>query len=133
MKVAVLRAIGDGGLQDPNTGLYISSKRDTIVPFTAWAESLANHDKIKVVEVLENSEYSEFVNHLAEAQGDEDKALEMYRKVLPAGQKGAETVRVVENAADLERQQETDKRGSRKGREAPVATQDAPAAKPAAE
>lgn len=139
MKVAILRAIGAGGLQDPRTGIYISSKRNTIAPFTTWAESLANHGQIEVVEVLEGSDYSQYVNHLAEAKGDEDAALEAYRKVLPSEDTGAERMRVVEDAADAARQEaeaedadRTGKRG-RKGGEAAVAKNDAPAQKPAAE
>lgn len=134
MKVAILRAVGDGGLQDPSTGNYVSSKRDTVVPYSNWAESLVNHGQIKVVEILDGSDYGEFINHVAQADGDEDKALSSYRKVLPAGTKGAEKVRTVKDAADLERQQAEEK----ETRTAPKTTvadkapnKDAPAAKPA--
>lgn len=141
MKVAILKAVGDGGLMDPRTGNYISSKRNTIAPFTDWAESLANHDKIEVVEVIEGSDWGEYVNHLGEAQGDEEKALEAYRKVVPSADKNVERMRVVENAADLEAQEarEAEDDGGRKQRGRPragetaVAKNDAPASKPAAE
>ena len=91
-----------------------------------------NHDQIKLVEVLEGSDYSEYVNHLAQAQGDETKALETYRKALPSGDGKAEKMRKVENAADLERQREAEKADA-KGGKTTVAKNDAPAAKPAAE
>lgn len=132
MKVAILRAVGDGGLQDPSTGNYVSSKRDTVVPYSNWAESLVNHGQIKVVEILEDSDYGEFVNHVAQADGDEEKALSSYRKVLPTGTKGAEKVRTVKDAADLERQQAEDKE-TRTTAKTAVAGKDAPASKPAAE
>ena len=105
MRVAVLRALGDGGLQDPKTGTYISSKRDTIAPYSDWAESLVNHDKVKLVELLEGSNYADYVSQLAEAKGDEDAALQSYRKRLPSADTKAEKVLKVENAADLEQQE----------------------------
>lgn len=132
MKVAILRAVGDGGLQDPSTGNYVSSKRDTVVPYSNWAESLVNHGQIKVVEILEDSDYGEFVNHVAQADGDEEKALSSYRKVLPSGTKGAEKVRTVKDSADLERQQ-ADEKATRTPAKTAVAGKDAPASKPAAE
>jgi len=106
MKVAILRAIGEGGLQDPRTGVYVSSKRDTIAPFGPWAEGLVNHGQLKIVEVLENSDWTEYVNHLARANGDEDAALAAYRKVVPSADNGVERMRSVESAADLERQED---------------------------
>lgn len=106
MKVAILRAVGDGGLQDPRTGIYVSSKRDTLVPYSDWAESLVNHKQLKVVEVLEGSNYAEYVNYLAEAKGDEEKALANYRKSLPSGKRGAEKITTVENAADAVQKRE---------------------------
>lgn len=132
MKVAILRAVGDGGLQDPSTGNYVSSKRDTVVPYTSWAESLVNHDQIKLVEILEGSDYSEYVAQLAEAQGDEEKALAAYRKVLPSANSKQEKMRTVKDAADLERQRAEEKDAEKGGKTA-VAKNDAPAAKPAAE
>lgn len=106
MRVAVLKAKGDGGLQDPKTGVYISSLRETIAPYSDWAESLVNHDKIELIEVLDESNYGEYVNHLAEADGDEDAALKSYRSSLPSGRKGkVEKTIVAANAADLERQE----------------------------
>jgi len=128
MKVAILRAVGDGGLQDPQNGQYISSKRDTIAPFTSWAESLANHDRIKVVEVLEGSDWGEFVNHLGQEGGDDEKALASYRKELPSGK--VEKVKVVKDAQDLERQDAQAKDTGTSGKTAVV--KDAPAQKPAA-
>ena len=101
-QVAIVRAIGDGGFQEPRTGTYISSQSDTIVAFTEWVENLVNHDKVKLVELVEGSEYGQFVNHVAEEDGDQAKALEAYRKVLPTGQKNYEKVTVVENPADLD-------------------------------
>lgn len=106
MKVAILRAVGDGGLQDIRTGAYISSKRDTVVPYSDWAESLVNHKQVKAVEVLDGSNYAEYVNYLAEAKGDEEKALAAYRKALPSGKKGAEKIIPVADAADAIRQRE---------------------------
>lgn len=103
-QVAIVRAIGDGGYQEPRTGTYISSKRDTIVAFTDWVQNLVNHDKVKVVEgPFEGSEYTQYVNHVAQNQGDEAKALEEYRKTLPNGKAAAKTepVKVVENTSDL--------------------------------
>lgn len=106
MKVAILRAVGDGGLQDPRTGTYISSKRDTLVPYSDWAESLVNHKQLRVVEVLEGSNWADYVNYLTEAKGDEEAGLAAYRKSLPSGNKKAEKVLVVEDAADAVRQRE---------------------------
>lgn len=83
MKVAILRATGAGGLQDPRTGLYISSKRDTLVPYSDWAETQVNHKQLKLVDLLEESNYVEYIAHLTEAKGDEEAALESYRKSLP--------------------------------------------------
>lgn len=121
MKVAILRATGPGGLQDPRTGVYVSSKRDTLVPYSDWAESLVNHKQLKVVEVLEGSNYAEYVNYLAEAKGDEEKALASYRKSLPSGKRGAEKIIAVENAADAIRQKE-EMRTSKKDEAPAVAT-----------
>lgn len=101
-QVAIVRAIGDGGFQEPRTGTYISSQNDTIVAYTEWVENLVNHDKVKLVELIENSEHSEYVNQIAAADGDQEKALEAYRKNLPQAQKNHEKVTVVENAADLD-------------------------------
>jgi len=116
MRVAVLKAKGDGGLQDPKTGVYISSLRETIAPYSDWAESLVNHDKIELIEVLDESNYGEYVNHLAEADGNEEAALKSYRSTLPSGRKGkTEKVIVAENAADLERQ-EAEMQDGKKGR-----------------
>lgn len=106
MKVAILRAVGDGGLQDPRTGTYISSKRDTLVPYTDWAESLVNHKQLRVVEILEGSNWTEYVTYLTEAKGDEAAGLAAYRKALPSGKKAPEKRLTVEDAADAVRQRE---------------------------
>lgn len=127
MKVAILRAVGDGGLQDPRTGVYVSSKRDTLIPYSDWAESLVNHKQLRAVEVLEGSNWAEYVNYLTEAKGDEEKALAAYRKSLPGGKKAPEKVLKVDDAADAIRQREEMRTGKN---EAPaVAKADAPAAK----
>lgn len=130
MKVAILRAVGDGGYQDARTGHYVSSQVDSVVPYSDWAESLVNHDRIRVIEVLEGSDWGEYVNHLAEAGGEEDAALASYRKVLPGPKNKVEKVKVVENAADAQRQEDEQKE-ARTPAKAPVATKDAPAAKSA--
>lgn len=88
MKVAILKAKGQGGLQDPKSGRYISSKRDTVVPYTDWAESQVNHKAITAVEVLEESNFADYVGYLTEANGDEEKALTAYRKSLPKPKTG---------------------------------------------
>ena len=101
-QVAIVRAIGDGGFQEPRTGTYISSQSDTIVAYTEWVENLVNHDKVKLIEKIEGSEYGQFVNHVAEEDGDQDKALAAYRKVLPQASAKFEKTIVVEKPADLE-------------------------------
>lgn len=109
-QVAIVRAVGDGGYQEPRTGTYISSKRDTIVAYTDWVENLVNHEKVKLVEgPYEGSEYGQFVNVVAENNGDQEVALEAYRKTLPIGNKDAEKIRTVESPADLEAQVKTEK------------------------
>ena len=101
-QVAIVRAIGDGGFQEPRTGTYISSQSDTIVAFTEWVENLVNHDRVKLIEKVEGSVYAEFVNHVAAQDGDQDKALVEYRKVLPQASAKFEKTVVVENPADLD-------------------------------
>ena len=128
MKVAILRAVGDGGLQDPRTGVYVSSKRDTLIPYSDWAESLVNHKQLRVVEVLDGSNYAEYVNYLTEAKGDEEKALAAYRKALPSGKKGAEKIIPVEDAADAIRQRE-EMRTKKDGAPTVAKAAEAPAAK----
>ncbi len=120
-QVAIVRAIGDGGFQEPRTGTYISSQNDTIVAYTEWVENLVNHDKVKLVELIEGSEYAQFVNHVAEEEGDQDKALAAYRKVMPEGQKNFEKVRVVESPKDLE-EPKTEARTGKTNRDAPAAS-----------
>lgn len=109
-EVAIVRAIGDGGYQEPRAGTYISSQRDTIVGYSDWVENLVNHDKVKLVEgPFEGSNYGEYVNYVAQADGDMEKGLEAYRKVLPAGNKNHEKVKVVESPADADRQEKEEK------------------------
>jgi hypothetical protein len=109
-QVAIVRAIGDGGYQEPRYGTYISSQRDTIVGYSDWVENLVNHDKVKLVEgPFEGSDYGEFANHVAKADGDEEKALGEYRKLLPAGNKNYEKVKVVESPADADAQEKEEK------------------------
>ena len=122
MRIAVLRAKGDGGLQDPKSGVYISSLRDTVAPYTDWAESLVNHDEITLVDLLEDGNYADYVNHVREANGDEEAGLKSYRSSLPSGRKEkTEKKLVVENAADLERQRAEEKEGRTPKEKAPVA------------
>ena len=105
-EVAIVRAIGDGGYQEPRAGTYISSQRDTIVGYSDWVENLVNHDKVKLVDgPFEGSNYGEYVNYVAQADGDMEAGLAEYRKVLPAGSKNHEKVKVVESPADADRQE----------------------------
>lgn len=88
-QVAIVRAIGDGGFQEPRIGTYISSQSDTIVAYTEWVENLVNHDRVTLVEKVEGSNYAEFAGHVAANDGDLEKALVEYRKVLPKAAKAA--------------------------------------------
>lgn len=101
--VAKVRALGDGGLQDPQSGAYISSKRDTIIQYTPWVENLVNHDKVALVEVLDDGNYTEYQNFVTNAAGDEEKAYDAYKATLPRANPKAEKVTVVETAADVDK------------------------------
>lgn len=113
-QVAVVRAKGDGGLQDPQNGTYISSKRDTIVDYTAWVENLVNHDKVNLVDgPFDGSNWAEFQGHVATADGDIEKALVEYKKNLPAGNAKAEKVTVVASPQELDEKNEVTRASTR--------------------
>ncbi len=127
-QVAIVRAIGDGGYQEPRTGTYISSKRDNIVAYNEWVENLVNHDKIKLVEgPFEGSEYTAYIQHVAAKDGDEAAALAEYRKGLPASDKNHEKVRIVESPADADAQLAAEKAAPKAA--APAAAAPAPKGK----
>lgn len=103
MKAVTVKAKGNAGYQDPQTGLYISSVQESTVPLTPWLENFINHNKIELIDTV-SEDWNSYIEDVRANGGNFTEATKVQNE------KGeTEEILVAASPAEADKKAEDDK------------------------